>query len=85
MQKETFCFTADAVPPPAGAYSHATRWGSTDFLSGQLATDPTTGQLVVGGDLVAEAEQVRRNLEGVLGQFGLPLDDVIAGMPESAA
>ncbi|MFF5305247.1 RidA family protein [Streptomyces sp. NPDC013161] len=77
VRKETFSFTGDAVPPPAGAYSHATRWGSNVFLSGQLATDPATGELVGGGDLVAEAEQVRRNLEAVLGQFGLTLDDVL--------
>jgi 2-iminobutanoate/2-iminopropanoate deaminase len=77
VRKETFSFTpADKVPPPVGPFAHATRWGSLVFVTGQMPTDPATGELVAGG-VVAQAEQVRRNLEAVLAQFGLTLDDAL--------
>lgn len=76
-RKETFSFTpADGVPPPVGPFAHATRWGSLVFVTGQMPTDPTTGELVAGG-IVEQAEQVRRNLEAVLAQFRLTLDDAL--------
>jgi 2-iminobutanoate/2-iminopropanoate deaminase len=77
VRKETFSFTpADGVPPPVGPFAHATRCGSLVFVTGQMPTDPATGELVAGG-VVAQAEQERRNLEAVLAQFGLTLDDVL--------
>jgi 2-iminobutanoate/2-iminopropanoate deaminase len=76
-RKETFVFSPDdGVPPQVGPFAHATRFGSLVFVTGQMPTDPGTGRLVEG-DVVAQAEQVRRNLEAVLGQFGLTLDDVL--------
>jgi 2-iminobutanoate/2-iminopropanoate deaminase len=73
--KRSFSFTpADGVPPAVGPFSHATRWGDLLFVTGQMPTDPATGA-IVAGDVVAQAEQVRRNLEAVLAQFGLTLDD----------
>jgi 2-iminobutanoate/2-iminopropanoate deaminase len=75
--KETFVFSPeDGVPPRVGPFAHATRFGSLVFVTGQMPTDPATGRLVEGG-VVAQAEQVRRNLEAVLRQFGLTLDDVL--------
>jgi len=41
-----------------------------------FAADPATGKLVPG-DVVAQAEQVRRNLEAVLAPFSLTLDDAL--------
>jgi 2-iminobutanoate/2-iminopropanoate deaminase len=75
--KRSFSFTpADGVPPKVAPFSHATQWGNLLFVTGQMPTDPATGALAVGG-IVAQAEQVRRNLEGVLTQFGLGLDDAL--------
>ncbi|MFE9768023.1 RidA family protein [Streptomyces sp. NPDC005808] len=75
--KETFVFSpGDGVPPQVGPFAHATRFGSLVFVTGQMPTDPATGRLVEG-DVLAQAEQVRRNLEAVLRQFGLTLDDVL--------
>ncbi len=77
VSKQTFSFTAsDGVPPKVGPFAHATRWGDLLFVTGQMPTDPATGN-VVGGDVVAQATQVRRNLEAVLSQFGLTLDDAL--------
>ncbi|HYZ56307.1 MAG TPA: Rid family hydrolase [Streptosporangiaceae bacterium] len=75
--KQTYSFTpSDGVPPQVGPFSHATRWGDLLFVTGQMPTDPATGELVPG-DVVAQAEQVRRNLIAVLSQFGLTLDDAL--------
>ena len=41
-----------------------------------MPTDPATGQIVQGG-VVAQAEQVRRNLAAVLAQFGLTFEDAL--------
>jgi 2-iminobutanoate/2-iminopropanoate deaminase len=75
--KRAFSFSArDGVPPAVGPFSHATRWGDLLFVTGQMPTDPATGELVPG-DVVAQAAQVRRNLEAVLRPFGLTLDDAL--------
>lgn len=75
--RETFTFGPEqGVPPGVAPFSHATRWGDMLFVTGQMPTDAATGQLVEGG-IVAQAEQVRRNLEAVLAAFGATLDDAL--------
>ncbi|GAB3471080.1 RidA family protein [Kineococcus endophyticus] len=66
----------DGVPPQVGPFAHATRLGDLVFVTGQMPTDPATGQLVEGG-VVEQAEQVRANLVAVLGRLGLTLDDAL--------
>ncbi|MEW9266055.1 Rid family hydrolase [Kineococcus endophyticus] len=76
-RKETFVFSPDdGVPPQVGPFAHATRLGDLVFVTGQMPTDPATGQLVEGG-VVEQAEQVRANLVAVLGRLGLTLDDAL--------
>lgn len=76
-RKESFSFTpGQGVPPGVAPFSHATRWGDMLFITGQMPTQPETGRMVEG-DVVAQAEQVRRNLEAVLAQFGLTMDDAL--------
>ncbi|MFD4408124.1 RidA family protein [Streptomyces sp. NPDC058466] len=75
--KETFVFSPeDGVPPQVGPFAHATRFGPMVFVTGQMPTDPATDRLVEG-DVLTQSEQVRRNLEAVLRQFGLTFDDVL--------
>ena len=75
--KESFTFTpAQGVPPGVAPFSHATRWGDLLFITGQMPTQPETGTMVAG-DVVAQAEQVRRNLAAVLAQFNLTMDDAL--------
>ncbi len=75
--KRTFTFSpVNGVPPKVGPFAHATQWEDLLFITGQMPTDPATGN-VVGDNVVAQAAQVRRNLEAVLGQFGLTLDDAL--------
>lgn len=64
------------VPPPVGPFAHAVRWGDTLYVTGQMPTDPTTGDLVPGG-VVEQAAQVRANLAAVLAQFAATWDDAL--------
>ena len=77
MRRECFTFTqAEGVPPRVAPFSHATRWGDLLFVTGQMPTDPVTG-LIVSGDIVAQARQVRHNLEAVVAQFGAAVADAL--------
>lgn len=76
-KRQTFSFSPrEDVPPPVAPFSHATQWGDLLFVTGQMPTEPATGELVPGG-VVAQASQVRKNLEAVLAQFELNLEDAL--------
>lgn len=67
--------TPDA-PAAIGPYSQATRAGDTVFLSGQIALDPATGEVVAGG-IDAQARRAFENLAAVCAAAGGSLDDVV--------
>lgn len=46
------------------------------FLSGQIALDPTTGQIVAGG-VEAETMQVMKNIEALLKEIGATFENVL--------
>jgi reactive intermediate/imine deaminase len=54
----------DRAPQAIGTYSQAVRAGDTVYLSGQVAFDPATMQLVTG-DMEAQARRVFENLKAV--------------------
>ena len=74
--KRTVISTADA-PRAIGPYSQAIRSGDLLFLSGQIALDPATGELVGGGDVRLEAERVMKNAAAVLAAAGATFADVV--------
>lgn len=65
-----------AAPTAIGPYSQAIRVGTTVWCSGQIALDPSTGDLVSGG-VEAEARQVLANLRAVLEAAGATPDQVV--------
>ncbi len=65
-----------SAPQPIGPYSQAVRAGNMLFLSGQIAIDPATGELVAG-DLASETRQVMENIRAVLAEAGAELADVV--------
>ena len=81
--------TAEA-PQAIGPYSQAIEAGGLIFASGQIPTDPATGQFVAGG-ISEQTEQVLKNLKAVLEAAGSGLDRVVkttvflASMEEFAA
>ena len=52
------------------------RGGRTIYISGQVSQD-ADGALVGKGDLVAQTEQIYRNLEGALAGAGATFNDVV--------
>ena len=66
----------EAAPAAIGPYSQAVRAGDFVFCSGQIPLDPASGQLVEG-DVVAQTEQVMRNLDAVLKAAGAGFDRVV--------
>ncbi|TYZ11481.1 RidA family protein [Hymenobacter lutimineralis] len=72
----TIVFSAEA-PAPIGPYSQAIQAGNTVYISGQIALDATTGQLIGNGDVAQETHQVMRNIQAVLAAAGLTLRQVV--------
>jgi len=66
--------TPDA-PAAIGTYSQAIRCGTTVYLSGQIALDPKTMQLLDGVE--AQIHQVFRNLAAVAAAAGGSLADAV--------
>ncbi len=60
----------DVLPEPLSHYTDAVRAGDTLWISGVLAFD-ADGALVGGADVVAQTEQIFRNLERVLSHCGI--------------
>lgn len=67
--------TPDA-PAAIGVYSQAVQSGNTLWVSGQIALDPKTKEMV-GGGIEAEINQVFRNLRAIVTAAGASLDDVV--------
>lgn len=64
------------APAPVGPYSQGVVVGDALYVSGQIGLEPTTGRLV-GGGVVAEAEQVLENLLAVVHAAGFTRADVV--------
>ena len=67
--------TKDA-PQAIGPYSQAIKAGGFVFLSGQVALDPATGQVVAGG-VAAQTERALKNLSAVLAAAGSSLEKAV--------
>lgn len=73
--EKTAISTADA-PAAIGPYSQAIRSGDFLFTSGQVALNPTTGNLIPGG-VTEQTVRVLENLKAVLAAAGLDFAHVI--------
>lgn len=74
MQRTVVSTTA--APAALGPYSQAIIAGDIVFLSGQLALDPATGQMIEG-DIAAMTRQIFANLNAVLTEAGSSLAKVV--------
>lgn len=66
----------DKAPAPIGPYSQAVLTGNMLFISGQIAIDPATNQLI-NGSIGDEARQVMKNLEALLSASDLSFESVV--------
>ncbi|WKZ59314.1 MAG: RidA family protein [Cyclobacteriaceae bacterium] len=67
---------SDQAPEPIGPYSQAIQAGNMLFVSGQIAIDRKTGNLV-SGSLADETHQVMKNLKAVLSAAGMDFTHVV--------
>jgi len=66
----------DGQLPPVAPYSHAVRAGDFLFVTGQLAEDPDSGE-VVKGSIEEQTQQVMDNLQKVLSYAGTSFEKVV--------
>ncbi|MEG9326658.1 RidA family protein [Salinimicrobium catena] len=64
------------APAPIGPYNQAVLAGNTLYISGQIALDPETSELVLTG-IQEETEQVMQNLKAVLEAAGMNFENVV--------
>ncbi len=68
----------DLAPAPVGPYSQAiVATGKMLFVSGQIAIDPATNQLVYAGDVAKQTEQVMANLAAILTEAGATFENIV--------
>ena len=66
----------DKAPSAIGPYSQGIVANGFLFTAGQIALDPSSGQ-IVEGDVKAQTERVLKNLTEVLGAAGVAWKDVV--------
>ena len=68
--------TTPHAPKPIGPYSQAVLTDNTLYVSGQIAIDPETNQIVSGG-IKSEAMQVMKNIKAILEAAHADFDNVV--------
>ncbi len=68
--------STDKAPRAIGPYSQAVVSGGFVFLSGQIALEPSSGE-VVKGDIAVQTRQVVNNITAVLEAAGCTINDVV--------
>jgi len=66
----------DNAPAPIGPYSQAVLTGNTLFVSGQIAIDPSNGNLITV-NIIQETSQVMKNISNILTAAGMQFSNVV--------
>lgn len=64
------------APAPIGPYSQAVKAGDILFVSGQVAIDPATNE-VITGTVEEETDRVMKNLEAILTEAKVTFEHVV--------
>jgi 2-iminobutanoate/2-iminopropanoate deaminase len=64
------------APAPIGPYNQAVLSGNTLFISGQIAINPSSGELV-NINIEEETRQVMENLKGILTEAEMTFENVV--------
>ena len=65
-----------SAPSPVGPYNQSILAGNTLYISGQIALDPETGELVLES-IEKETHQVMQNLKAILGNAGMNFENIV--------
>ena len=74
MKKEII--NTSQAPAPIGPYNQATRANNMLFISGQIPSDPETGELLMSS-IEEETHRVMKNLKAILEAAGLGFENVL--------
>jgi 2-iminobutanoate/2-iminopropanoate deaminase len=72
---KTVVYSADA-PEPIGPYSQAIQAGNMLFISGQIAIQKSTGN-ILSSDIQTETKQVMENVSHILKAAGMDFSNVV--------
>ena len=64
------------APAPIGPYSQAVTAGNFVFVSGQVAINPSNGELVLN-DIRTETKQVMENIKAILDETGIGFGHIV--------
>lgn len=64
------------APKPIGPYNQAVIFNGIMFISGQIAIDPISGELITG-DIRKETECVLKNIKAILEEAGCTFKNVL--------
>ncbi|WP_010180305.1 RidA family protein [Aquimarina agarilytica] len=64
------------APAPIGPYNQAILTNDTLYISGQIAIDPTTGNLITDA-ITLETKQVLENLKAILTEAGFTFENIV--------
>ncbi|GGF34637.1 RidA family protein [Echinicola rosea] len=67
---------SEEAPAPIGPYSQAVLAGNTLYISGQIALDAQTGELI-NENITEETHAVMKNLDAILSAAGYSFGDVV--------
>lgn len=87
FRNRAFCFSANPhimaqiinttnAPAPVGPYNQSVMAGNTLYVSGQIAIDPVTGNMITN-NIEDETEQVMKNLGAILNKAGMNYANVV--------
>ena len=76
METNRTIVSTDKAPSAIGPYSQAVKTDSMVYVSGQLAFDPVTGNLITD-DIKTETRQAITNLKTILEAAGSSLEKVV--------
>jgi 2-iminobutanoate/2-iminopropanoate deaminase len=68
--------STDKAPAAIGPYSQAIQFGNLLFVSGQIALDPETGELIEG-DIEVQTKQVLENIKVIVEETGMTLNHAL--------
>jgi 2-iminobutanoate/2-iminopropanoate deaminase len=71
-----YVIETNEAPKAIGPYSQGIKAGGLVFVSGQVAIDPAT-QNVIQGDVKAQTERICQNLKAILEAAGSDLESVV--------
>lgn len=64
------------APQAIGPYSQAIQYGNLLYVSGQVAIDPATGD-IVDGDIEVQTDRVLQNITAIIEAAGMSLQNVV--------